>query len=263
MKVQKIIKKIAIITMTLLICMNITQKVYAQKLFDAVSKEVVDASASDYVNCPDCDGSGSCKYCKGKGTVKMGSERFHTTMKCRICKKSGSCQTCNGNGVLTEYEYIVQSNIKNTPVGYITEGNADDLYVCGYCRGTAYCRHCSGDGINDTTQNNCIYCKKNPGICSECQGYGCFTRDEHNNNLANKISQYNDFNQTNDSGNGDECSYCNGTGFSSVKCHECNGSGKYQGSSFVARGLARNKCLSCNGDKYEKCNYCNGKGKNY
>jgi len=259
MGIKKVFKGIAVFLTAVAVFAGSSQTAYAQWVFDSVSCEDIEVSETDCVDCIDCGGSGICQHCGGAGTVKMGSSRFYTTMNCPICKRTGSCATCGGSGVLTEVEYVVQRNIDNTPPGYIETGSADDLYACRYCYGTGLCKFCSGDGVNDTTGNKCVYCKEDMGICNNCSGYGCLTRDEHNERLSQSAARK--YASENDSGDGNSCPACGGTGNSSTVCHECNGTGKFQGSSVVMRALSGNKCLSCDGRKYEKCPDCDGTGK--
>jgi hypothetical protein len=49
--------------------------------------------------CPDCNGTGRCKYCRGTG--KLGwSGLVHTTeLKCSQCYGEGVCRTCGGTGL--------------------------------------------------------------------------------------------------------------------------------------------------------------------
>lgn len=250
---KKVFKSWAALLMAIVFCLSNPQTVHAQLVFDSVSCGDIEVSETDYIDCLDCDGDGVCSYCGGKGKVTAG----YASWGCTICKRSGKCATCGGSGQLTEVEYVVQRNIDNTPSGYIKTGSADDLYACRYCFGTGLCTHCSGDGVNDATGNTCVYCKQNTGACSNCSGYGCLTRDEHNERLAeNAARRY-----ASESDTQEACTYCGGTGNSSTLCHECGGTGKYTGSSVVVGGLNKNKCLSCDGRKYEKCAYCNGTGK--
>lgn len=248
-------KGLAVLLMAIVLFMGNSQTVYAQWVFDSVSGGDIEVSETDYVDCIDCDGSGECSLCDGKGKAVVG----YASWGCTVCKRSGKCSTCGGSGELTEVAYVVQRNIDNTPVSYIQTGSADDLYACRYCFGTGLCSRCSGDGINDTTGNTCVYCKQNVGLCNNCSGYGCLTRDEHNARLAENSARK--YASGSDAAVDADCTKCGGSGYSSTLCHECNGTGKYQGSSVVVGGLNNNKCLSCDGAKYEKCAYCNGSGK--
>lgn len=250
---KKYFRSLAALLMAIVFFMSNSHMVYAQWVFDSVSCSDIEVSETDYVDCIDCDGGGVCSYCNGKGKVTVG----YASWGCTICKRSGKCGTCGGSGQLTEVEYVIQQNIDNTPTGYIKTGSPDDIYACRYCFGTGLCKWCSGDGINDTTGNICVYCKQDVGICSNCYGYGCLTRDEHNERIAqNTAGKY-----ASESNTEEDCTFCNGTGNSSTLCHECGGTGKYQGSGVVVRGLNNNKCLSCDGRKYEKCSHCKGTGK--
>lgn len=253
MKGKNIFKFFAVFCLAAALFISSSQTVYAQLVFDAVSGCDVEASETDCLDCFDCSGSGKCRHCDGKGRVSMG----YTSFGCTICSRTGGCSVCGGSGEMTEVEYVIQQNIAVTPSGYIQTGSPDDLYACRYCFGTGFCKFCSGDGVNDTTGNACVYCSQDVGVCNNCSGYGCLTRDEHNARLAdNAARRYASGDDTEE-----KCSQCGGSGYSNIPCHTCNGTGKYQGSSVVVRGLNQNKCLSCDGMKYEKCAYCNGKGK--
>lgn len=251
---KKYLKGLAILLLAIVFFMSNSQTAYAQWVFDSVSCSDIEVSETDYVDCIDCDGSGICVHCDGKGKVTAG----YASWGCTLCKRSGKCSTCGGSGELTEVEYVIQRNIDNTPTGYIKTGSADDLYACRYCFGTGLCARCSGDGVNDTTGNACVYCKQDVGICDNCSGYGCLTRDEHNERLAENAARRSG---SGSNTTGEDCTKCGGTGNSSTLCHECGGTGKYDGSSVVIRGMNQNKCLSCDGRKYEKCSYCKGTGK--
>lgn len=228
---------------------------YAQVVFDSVSEDYVEASASGYVECIDCAGKGICPHCEGTGrvTTALGS------WSCTICQRSGRCGTCGGSGVLTEVEYVIERNIDNTPTGTIKSGSPDDLYACRYCFGTGICKFCSGDGINDTTNRKCVFCSNSKGTCNNCSGYGFLTRDEHNQRIAENTARRNGKDNPG-SENGDTCTLCHGTGHGSV-CHTCGGSGKYTGRSVVVGAFNRNRCLTCDGSGYEKCSSCKGTGK--
>lgn len=248
--IKKMLKSFVILSMAAALVMGNSQTAYAQWVFDAVSGGDIEVSETDCVDCIDCGGSGNCALCKGKGTYSLGKR----TNRCNICSGTGDCDTCGGTGELTEVEYVVENNKDNTPIGLIRTGSADDLYACRYCYGTGICNFCSGDGINDTTGNKCVYCKGDMGVCNNCDGYGCLTRDEHNQRILEPDPE-----PETDTDNA--CTKCGGSGNSSTLCHECGGSGKYKGSSIVTGAFNRFKCLSCDGSGYERCAYCHGTGR--
>lgn len=249
---KKYLKYFAVFCMTIALFMSNAQIVYAQLVFDAASGGDIEVSETDCVDCTDCNGSGECRHCNGKGKVVVG----YASWGCTICGRTGDCSICGGSGELTEVEAVIRQNMDLTPPGYIKTGSPDDLYACRYCFGTGLCKFCSGDGVNDTTGNACVFCKQEVGFCNNCSGYGCLTRDEHNARLAeNAARKYASEDDTKEA-----CTKCGGSGYSSTRCHACDGTGKYQDDSVVVRGLNKNKCLSCDGKGYEKCSYCRGTG---
>lgn len=58
-------------------------------------------SKGDFIDktCPDCNGTGRCRWCKGTG--KWGwTGLVHTTeIKCNQCYGEGVCRTCGGTGI--------------------------------------------------------------------------------------------------------------------------------------------------------------------
>lgn len=254
MENNRFLKLAALAAAVVFVFMGNVTEAYAQTVFDSVSEGYVEVSASNYVDCIDCAGDGICTLCNGNGkaTTMLGS------WGCTICHRSGKCSTCGGSGVLTEVEYVVERNIDNTPTATIQTGSPNDLYACRYCFGTGICKFCSGDGINDTTGNKCVFCSNSKGVCNTCSGYGCLTRDEHNQKIAENTARRSAKNSSGSEG-GETCTSCNGSGKGSV-CHTCGGDGKYRGSSMVLGAFIKNKCIDCDGSGYERCSLCKGSG---
>jgi len=58
------------------------------------------------MNCPDCNGSGTCNKCNGSGEDPYFSDYSNSysnsgstqKMPCSRCNGTGKCQSCNGSG---------------------------------------------------------------------------------------------------------------------------------------------------------------------
>lgn len=252
-KNSKSFKMAVFIAAVMFISMGNRLVAHAQLVFDAVSGGYVDASSTDMVACIECGGSGGCGHCDGTGTLVTSFDSW----RCTFCRGTGDCQTCGGGGGLTEVEYVVERNKDNASIGYVKTGSADALYVCTSCYGTGLCRRCSGDGINDTTGRTCSSCKSSAGECKKCSGYGCMTRDEHNQKINDTIRK-NSGNSESEAGT--TCSTCGGSGHGKV-CHTCGGDGKYKGYGKAIGAFNGYRCIHCDGSGYEQCSTCRGKGK--
>lgn len=106
--------------------------------------------------CPDCNGTGKCLNCSGKGELLCkvcgGNGRYRATTNCSRCggiqfRSGPKCHWCNSTGRINGAR-------------------------CGHCGGLGHCSKCGGSGVQYQT----ITCKKCGGkgevVCNKCNGAG-------------------------------------------------------------------------------------------
>lgn len=129
---------------------------------------------------------------------------------------------------------------------------------CMKCGGTGICPKCEGMAASGSWP--CAFCKKNPGMCRDCDGNGAITVEEYENTLKRNASKTSGGGSSGNSGGssgstaGTPCTECAGTG----RCFS-NVFGRYpcvKGYYYID-GKAY-KCRACNGTGV--CKECGGKG---
>lgn len=127
------------------------------------------------------------------------------------------------------------------------------VITCIKCDGTGICPKC--EGMASSGSWPCAFCKKNPGMCRDCDGKGMITVEDYQNTVKRNASK--------SSGNSGGSSSGSAGGSSSggavgTPCTECAGTGRC-----FSNVAGRFPCVKgyyyMNGKKY-KCRACNGTG---
>lgn len=163
-----------------------------------------------YMDCPECNGTGTCQECKGKGEVK-----------CHNCHGSGKCQDCHGKG----------------------------RWRCDKCGGTGNCRRCQGTGdVQCSTCHGRGRVNRGGNIgwedCRKCGGSGLTPCPDCRSGMQTtmKVISYATLGSGKTYGHGSgKCSKCGGSG--EIECKTCNGSGDCQ----TCHGSGNLTCNHCKG----------------
>lgn len=137
-------------------------------------------------------------------------------------------------------------------------------YTCPRCEGSGVCWRCKGSGtyyskITGETKA-CALCKKQPGDCGTCDGYGTLKDSTYREVMANEEKRAANSPAGGSTGTTAEeavlCMACSTTG----RCRICDGNGVYRSNYDLSKEFI---CSACNHGVPEdvgKCQICGGDG---
>lgn len=146
--------------------------------------------------CSDCNGTGQCSTCGGKGRRPSMMAGGSSAM-CLACKGSGMCKKCGGTGTdpakknpcpdcggptdkaSAENGNSIASSVPadvKTVACSVCKGSGRLSGTCPMCGGSKVCRSCEGYGRRESSMKGgrdtmCIACKGS-GKCKDCNGTG-------------------------------------------------------------------------------------------